>query len=106
MSFIRKYLGRGLTITDDSPKKISNTPKPSNVPGVSAEELAFIEAIWGELKKYFDQYDIGNKGHLIESEIKAFVVEVLHETSQKELDYVFWNIFRVDPNGDRKIEFE
>jgi hypothetical protein len=29
-------------------------------------------------------------------------MEVLHETSQRELDYVFWNLFRVDPNKDRK----
>lgn len=40
--------------------------------------MAFIEAIWGELKKYFDKYDIGSKGYLNEAEVKAFVVEVLH----------------------------
>lgn len=106
MNFIRQYLGRGLTITDESPKKIKDQPKPSSVPGVSAEELAFIELVWGELKKYFDKYDIGSKGYLNESEIKAFVIEVLQETSQKELDYIFWNIFRVDPDGNRQIEFE
>jgi hypothetical protein len=43
---------------------------------------------------------------LTEPEIKAFVTEVLHETSQRELDYIFWNIFRVDPDGNRHIEFE
>lgn len=37
MNFIRQYLGRGLTITDESPKKIKDKPKPSSVPGVSAE---------------------------------------------------------------------
>ena len=63
--------------------------------------MAFIEAIWGELKKYFDKYDIGNKKFLNQQEVKAFVVEVLHETSQRELDYVFWNIFRVDPDGNK-----
>ncbi len=106
MNFIRQYLGRGLTVVDDSPKKIKDQPKPSSVPGVSSEELAFIELIWAELKKYFDKYDIGSKGYLNEAEIKAFVIEVLQETSQKELDYVFWNIFRVDPDGNRQIEFE
>jgi hypothetical protein len=42
---------------------------------------------------------------LNEAEVKAFVMEVLHETSQRELDYVFWNIFRVDPDGNRQVEF-
>ena len=103
MNFIRQYLGRGLNVVDESTKKIKDQPKPSSVPGVSSEELAFIELIWAELKKYFDKYDIGSKGYLNESEIKAFVMQ---ETSQKELDYVFWNIFRVDPDGNKQIEFE
>ena len=63
--------------------------------------MAFIEVIWGELKTYFDKYDIGSKEFLNEKEVKAFVVEVLQETSQKELDYVFWNMFRIDPDGNR-----
>lgn len=45
--------------------------------------MAFIEAIWGELKAYFDKYDMGSKGFLNEKEVKAFVIEVLQETSQK-----------------------
>lgn len=67
MNFIRQYLGSGLTIIDDSAKKLKNKPKPSSVPGVSAEELAFIEAIWAELKVYFDKYDIGSKRFLNEA---------------------------------------
>lgn len=74
INFIRQYLGRGLNVVDENPKKIKDQPKPSTVPGVSAEELAFIELIWGELKKYFDKYDIGSKGYLNETELKAFVV--------------------------------
>jgi hypothetical protein len=70
-------LGRGLSVVDDSLNKVKNQPKPSSVPGVSAEEFAFIEAIWGELKIFFDRYDIGSKGYLNEPEIKAFVIEVL-----------------------------
>lgn len=46
MNFIRQYLGRGLIIVDESPKKIKDQAKPSSVPGVSSEELAFIELIW------------------------------------------------------------
>ena len=36
MNFIRKYLGRGLTQEEDL-SKVKNIPKPSSVPGVSAE---------------------------------------------------------------------
>lgn len=42
MNFIRKYLGRGVIAIEEAPKKIMNEPKPSQVPGVSAEEMAFI----------------------------------------------------------------
>lgn len=33
------------------------------------------------------------------------MIEVLNETTQRELDYIFWNKFRIDPNGDKSIEF-
>jgi len=39
---------------------------------------------------------------LTEEDLKRFVVEVLRENTQRELDYVFWNLFRVDPNKDKK----
>lgn len=38
-------------------------------------------------------------------DLRRFVIEVLHETTKSELDYVFLNLFRVDPNIDRKTEF-
>lgn len=38
-------------------------------------------------------------------DLKRFVIEILHENTQRELDYIFWNLFRVDPNTDRKFEF-
>lgn len=46
MNFIRKYLGSGLTVIDDSAKKLKDQPKPTTVPGVSGEEMSFIDAIW------------------------------------------------------------
>lgn len=58
--------------------------------------------IWGELKVYFDKYDEGSKGYLTVADLKRFIIEVLHESTQRELDYVFWNLFRIDPNKDRK----
>jgi hypothetical protein len=57
------------------------------------------------LKVYFDRYDEGSKGYHTELNLKNFVVDVLHENTQRELDYIFWNLFRIDPNKDRKTEF-
>lgn len=87
------------------PAPVAVTPQITAPAGVSQEELLFVEAIWGELKKYFDEYDQGHKGYLNEAEMKKFVIEVLNETSQRELDYVFWNFFRIDPNANRQVEF-
>jgi Ca2+-binding EF-hand superfamily protein len=44
--------------------------------------------------------------YLQESELEQLVREVLHETTQNELEYIFWNMFRYDPNNDKNIEFE
>jgi hypothetical protein len=30
---------------------------------------------------------------------------VLQETTQRELDYVFWNLFRVDSNSNKEVDF-
>lgn len=48
-------------------------------------------------------YDKGSKQYLTSEELKAFVIEVLNENSERELDYVMWNLFRVDPNSDATI---
>lgn len=98
ISFIKKYLGNGIDL-DSSRFKVQAS---SEVP---AEEYAFVNAIWDELKVYFDKYDAGKKGFLIETELKAFVVEILQETTQRELDYVFWNLFRVDSNSNKEVDF-
>jgi len=45
---------------------------------VTPEEWEFIEAIWSELKVYFDRYDSGSKGYLSEEDLRKFVIEVLH----------------------------
>jgi len=98
LNFIKKHLGNGIDL-DSSRFKVE---APSDVP---AEELAFVNAIWDELKVYFDKYDTGAKGFLLEAELKAFVIEVLQETTQRELDYVFWNLFRVDSNSNKEVDF-
>ncbi len=62
-------------------------------------------AIWDELKVYFDKYDQGKKGFLNEGELRSFVIEVLNETTERELNYVFWNLFRVDSDANKEVEF-
>lgn len=100
VDFIRKYLGLGIQPEPVPEVKPDNTgDKPGDI---SNEEWAFINAIWDELKVYFDKYDSGSKGHLTEDDLRRFVIEVLQENTQRELDYIFWNLFRVDPNTDRK----
>nr|BAJ98216.1 predicted protein [Hordeum vulgare subsp. vulgare] len=95
--FVRKYLGNGLDLSSSKYK--------CELDGVSAEEYAFVQAIWDELKVYFDKYDVGLKGHLAENELKNFLVEVLQETTERELNYVFWNLFRVDSDSNKEVDF-
>lgn len=65
-----------------------------------------MQRIWDELKAYFDRYDADKSGWLTEEEFKAFVKDILCETSQADIDYIFWNIFRIDNNSNKQIEFE
>ena len=59
VDFIRKYLGFGLVVEPLPP----SDGKPGDV---DEEEWAFINALWSELKVYFDRYDCGSKGYLTE----------------------------------------
>ena len=100
VDFIKKYLGMGLE--EEEPPKVVDPAKPANV---SDEEWDFINMIWDELKAYFDKYDTGKKGFLNKEDLQRFVEEVLNERSESELNYIFWNISRFDPNKDCEIEF-
>jgi len=95
--FIRKYLGRGIDFHKRPEPKIVD-PKE-----ISEDERRLLAAIWGELKRYFDLYGGATKGFLVDAELKKFVIEVLHEESESELNYIFWNLFRVDEDSDRKV---
>jgi Ca2+-binding EF-hand superfamily protein len=98
-AFIKKYLGNNIDFV-----KIK-APAPADPNGISEEELNFVSAIWDELKVYFDKYDTGKKSFLNQEELKAFVVEVLNESSERELNYIFWNLFRVDSNSNKEVDF-
>jgi Ca2+-binding EF-hand superfamily protein len=75
--FIKKYLGNNIDIwAKPAPPAIS----PG---GISDEEYAFVNAIWDELRVYFDRYDKSSKGYLVDAELRSFVIEVLGEKTEK-----------------------
>lgn len=68
----------------------------------SAEALR--EELWSKLKVVFSNYIKGNDEIDIQS-VEQIVVEVLHEESQNEIDYVMKNIFRLDVDGSGSVSF-
>ena len=97
--FIKKYLGNNIELT-------IKKEAPANPEGVSQKELDFVQLIWDELRAYFDKYDTDHNNWLTEEEFKEFVKDVLAETSAADVNYIFWNIFRIDVDSNKKIEFE
>ena len=70
--FIQKYLGVGVKAIQPPAKPVSTSVgKPKDI---SEEEWGFINAIWSELKIYFNKYDTNNKGFLDDQDLKRFVI--------------------------------
>jgi Ca2+-binding EF-hand superfamily protein len=99
IAFIRRYLG-GHTGDLEGGWWLPDPP----VGDSAAEEEAFYGEIWSELRALYKHYVKGE--FLTEQELELLVVQVLNESNKRDLEYVFWNMFRVDPNSDKKIEFE
>ena len=95
MAFIRKYLG-GRVCNEDFVDPFDNKNDPT--------EEEFYGFIWTELRALYKHYTKG--AHLTRTELKHLVNEVLKEYKKSDMDYIFLNMFRVDPNEDAKIEFE
>jgi Ca2+-binding EF-hand superfamily protein len=95
IAFIRKFFGGRLSIEDfvDPFQGINE-----------AEEEQLYGGVWSELRQIYARYTKG--AFLNAEELEKLVREVLHEYKQTDMEYIFWNMFRVDPNSDRKIEFE
>lgn len=66
----------------------------------------FYGRIWNELRELFNHYLKGGEKTLGRTEVKLLIADVLKEHSQSELDYVFWNYFRLDKDGNDEVEFE
>lgn len=65
-----------------------------------------VTQLYTDLKLIFDKYDIDRNEELDDAEFEALLRGLLKENSQQELDYIFWNMFRVDRKGKGSVEFE
>lgn len=90
------------------PTKPVEPPKPIN--NLSDSENAilinFRRLLWGELLRIYNKYDADGNGDMDTREFSLLLKELLEETSQSSLDYVFKNAFRMDINGDTKFIFD
>lgn len=59
------------------------------------------EDVWSDLRALYMHYVKGK--YLQENELELLVKEVLHETTKKELEYIFWNMFLTIPTGTRTL---
>ena len=68
-----------------------------------AEE--FYTMIWDELRYIYNCYlPMGAIG-LGPEEVRRLIIEVLGENSKEEQQYVLWNYFRLDKDGDGLVNF-
>ena len=95
MAFVRKYLG-GRICNEDFKDPLEDDK--------SGTEDAFYGSIWSELRQIYGHYT--KTKFLNADELKLLVNEVLKEYKKSDMEYIFWNMFRVDPNKDANIEFE
>lgn len=54
----------------------------------------------------FNSYLKGGARTLVREDIKLLIRDILREHTQQELDYVFWNFFRLDRDENEQVEFE
>lgn len=74
--------------------------------GQSKQVKEVVTQLYTDLKGIFDKYDMDHNEELDDSEFEALLRGLLKENSQQELDYIFWNMFRVDKKGKGTVEFE
>lgn len=73
--------------------------------GQSKQVKEVVTQLYTDLKLIFDKYDHNNDEALDDKELEGLLRGVLKENSQQELDYIFWNMFRIDKKGKGAIEF-
>ena len=95
MAFIRKYFGGRISI-EDFKDPFDGKTEPT--------EEEFYGHIWRELREIYKHYTKGK--FLNKEELRVLINEVLKEYKKSDMEYIFLNMFRVDPNKDSNIEFE
>jgi Ca2+-binding EF-hand superfamily protein len=60
--------------------------------------------IWESLKEHFDRFK-NKDGELASDDVDAFIVDVLHEETKNERDYVTKNLFRLDVDNSGAVSF-
>lgn len=65
---------------------------------------ALRDRIWESLKEHFNKFK-NSEGELSSNDVDAFIVEVLHEETKNERDYVLKNLFRLDVDNSGSVSF-
>jgi hypothetical protein len=60
--------------------------------------------LWSGLKNVYDGVSNG-KDDISTVQVEHVVKNVMKETDQLELDYIFKNVFRLDPDGSGGVTF-
>ena len=71
---------------------------------MQASAIALRDRIWDSLKVQFSKFQ-NKEGELSCDDVDAFVVDVLHEESRSERDYVIKNLFRLDVDNSGAVSF-
>ena len=87
------------------PREVKALPKkPMTVEEEKAER--FYSKIWEELRALYNSYLTPGHTTMDPINVRKLIIEVLKEVSKQEHDYVFWNFFRLDRDGDGHVTFE
>lgn len=62
------------------------------------------DSLWSGLRTIYNKVSNG-KSDISTSQVEYVVKNVIGETDQMELDYIFKNLFRLDPDGSGGVDF-
>lgn len=60
--------------------------------------------LWSKLETVYNKYAQAG-GEIPIAKVEEIIVDVLHEESQAEIDYVTKNLFRLDQDGSGSVSF-
>ena len=62
------------------------------------------DGLWGSLKTIYNKVSNG-ASDITTSQVEYVVKNIIGETDQLELDYIFKNLFRLDPDNSGGVSF-